>query len=180
MLVRLVQVLGLFLVQANLAFAMGGGNPMPGLETVRDVDLNRYMGKWYEIVRMPLSFERDCVGVTAEYAVKPDGKVSVTNTCRKYVCDGKVSKAEGTARVVDPSLHSKLKVSFFWPFEGDYWILGLDSEYTYAVVGSPDRKSFWILSRTPELSESIIQEQLKKFEGLGFKFEKLIRTQSCG
>ena len=169
----------LFLVQSSNLLAMGGQKPMPDLEVVSSVDLNRYIGKWYEIVRLPQNFENGCVGVTAEYQLRTDGKVDVKNTCRRSSCEGKVSIADGSARVVDSKTNAKLKVSFFWPFEGDYWILELDSNYSYAVVGSPDRKSFWILSRTPHFPDSVKQNILTRFQTKGFNLEKLETTQSC-
>ncbi len=167
----------LILGQSSNLFAMGGQRP--DLEVVNSVDFNQYVGKWYEIGRLPQSFEKGCVGVTAEYQLRTDNKVNVINTCRKSSCEGRVSTANGLARVVDPKSNAKLKVSFFWPFEGDYWILELDPKYAYAVVGSPDRKSFWILSRNPSLSKSLKEDILARFVSKGFNFETLETTQTC-
>ncbi len=152
---------------------------LPEPDTAQKVNLGRYEGKWYEVARLPQSFEKNCVGVTAEYALRPDGKLSVKNTCRKLTCDGRVSQANGVATVVDHHDNSKLKVSFFWPLEGDYWIFEVDPEYRYAVVGSPDKKSFWILSRTPRLSSSIVQSILARFQLKGFDLSNVIFTEAC-
>src|SRR4051794_28612420 len=111
-----------FLTYSKSLFAMGPHKPLPDLPTYSNVDLNRYLGKWFEIARKPQVFEKDCVGVTAEYDLRSDGRIGVKNSCRKISCGGKLALATGVARVVDSPNNSKLKVSFFWPFEGDYWI----------------------------------------------------------
>ena len=124
-------------------------------KTVDNVDLKKYTGLWYEIARIPNSFQDQCVkGTTAEYTLKDNGEISVINSCINE--DGEVDKAEGVARVVDKNSNSKLEVSFFsilgWrPVWGDYWIIGLDENYKWAVIGTPSRKYGWILSRTKEL-----------------------------
>ncbi len=159
-------------------FAMGSKRTEP-LDTAQNVDLNRYLGKWYEIARLPRLFEKGCVGVTAEYSLRPDGKIDIKNSCRSYTCNGRIYQANGVAKVVDPQTHSKLAVSFLWPFETDYWILEVDPEYSYAVVGSPDRDSFWILSRSPKLPETLVQSILNHYQTLGFDFSELILTQPC-
>ena len=105
--------------------------------SVTEVDLARYAGKWYEIASFPMFFQRNCVGdTTAEYALTPEGDVSVTNRCR--TADG-FDEAKGTATIVDGSRNARLKVSFFWPFRSDYWIFGLDADYRWAVVGKDSR-----------------------------------------
>ena len=119
---------------------------------VAERDLDRYLGKWYEIARFPNRFEKGCEGVTAEYALRADGKVSVLNTCRVGAPDGEVKQADGQAKVVGPG---KLSVTFVpWlPFaRGDYWVLYLDADYTLAVVGAPRGTTGWILARTPSIS----------------------------
>jgi apolipoprotein D and lipocalin family protein len=123
--------------------------------TVSRVDLQRYLGKWYEIAHIPNRFQRSCShGTTAEYRQTGTGHIEVLNSCIRD--DGSVDQAAGIARVVDPDTNARLQVSFvqllginlFW---GDYWILGLDSGYNYAFVGDPGRKYGWVLSRKPEL-----------------------------
>lgn len=161
------------------AWAMGEQRSFPELEVVKNFEINQYMGKWYEVARLPQYFEKNCVGVTAEYSLNSSGKVDVKNTCRKVSCEGQVSESKGAARVVDPKEPSVLKVSFFWPFEGDYRVLELPADYSYAVVGSNDRTYFWILSRTPILSPKLIQEILGRFQLKGFDFNHVIMTQPC-
>ncbi len=133
------------------------------LATVEKVDVDRYTGRWYEIARYPNSFETGCVGVTADYELMDDGRVSVVNTCIEGDLDGEVRTIEGVARVTDPVSNAKLAVSFFFPFEGAYWILELGEDYEYAVVGEPSRSFLWILSREPTLDQTIrdgIEERL--------------------
>lgn len=118
------------------------------------LDLNRYLGKWYEIARFPNRFERGCVGVTAQYALRDYGDIRVLNTCRKETLDGAVTIADGTARVEAPG---RLSVTFVpWlPFaRGDYWVLYVASDYSLAVVGNPKGTTGWILARTPDISAS--------------------------
>lgn len=124
------------------------------MTVVTDVDLNRYAGLWYEIARFPIRFEKGCAGVTAEYGLLPDGKISVLNSCRQGGLGGKLRTAEGRATVVAPG---KLKVNFVsWlPFAaGDYWIIHLERDYSMAVVGTPGSKYGWVLSRKPQLSDA--------------------------
>lgn len=153
------------------------------LETVAEVDLKRYAGKWYEVARLPNSFEKKCAGnVTAEYKLLDDGNIEVVNTCKET--NGELSVAVGKARVKDEKTNSKLKVRFapaflsFLPFVwGDYWIIELGENYDYAVVASPDRKYFWVLSRTPEIEETRLREILQRANEKGFEMDKVIRTK---
>jgi apolipoprotein D and lipocalin family protein len=153
------------------------------LDTVSEVDLKRYTGKWYEIARLPNSFEKKCAGnVTAEYRLLDDGKIEVTNTCKET--NGELSVARGKARVADEKTNAKLEVRFapaflsFLPFVwGDYWIVDLGANYEYSVVGSPDRKYFWILSRTPEIDDAKYQELLRLAQEKGFDASKIVRTK---
>jgi apolipoprotein D and lipocalin family protein len=145
------------------------------LKTVEKVDLARYVGQWYEIARYPNRFERDCASdVIATYATRPDGKIQVVNTCRKG--DGALKTARGNARIVDTRSNAKLKVTFFWPFYGDYWVIALDSDYRYAVVGEPGRKYLWILSRTAELDDATYREILNQIAATGYDPERLVKT----
>ena len=123
------------------------------LQTVNSVDLNKYLGKWYEIYRLPNWFEDDDrVTVTAEYGLRDDGGVSVLNTCHKA---SKKEEARGIAKIVEGSSNSKLRVSFFRPFYGDYWILDLASDYSWVLIGEPAGKYFWILARDKKLSPEL-------------------------
>lgn len=146
-------------------------------EVVSHVDLSRYVGKWYDIGHLPFRYQRNCYGTTATYAARLDGKISVVNQCRKGSLEGKENRADGIAKVVDPVTNAKLKVSFFGPFYGDYWILELDPEYRWAVVGTPNYKYLWILSRTPALPEGVFAPLVKRFGDKGFDVTRLEITQ---
>ena len=116
------------------------------------LDVNKYLGKWYEIARFPNWFERNCTGVTAEYGLRADGEIDVVNTCRKGDLAGRISRAQGSARIEAPG---RLSVTFVpWiPFaRGDYWVLYVDPDYSLAVVGNPKGSTGWILARNPKIS----------------------------
>ncbi len=143
------------------------------VQTVNFVDLKKYAGKWFEIAKIPNRFQKGCVrNTTAEYKLREDGDIDVINKCIEE--DGSVNEAEGLAKVVDEKTNSKLEVSFvsifgihlFW---GDYWIIGLGKNYEYAVVGHPERKYGWILSRTPEMSEEKLKEAFAILKANGYK-----------
>lgn len=149
----------------------------PPLDTVDYVDLDRYLGKWYEIASYPAPFQEGCVATYAEYSLREDGKIRVVNRCSDKTPDGPERVAEGIARVVDEQTNAKLKVSFFWPFEGDYWIIDLDQDYQWAVVGEPSRRFLWILSRTPTMEDSIYQNILAGLPEKNYDSTKLVQTQ---
>ena len=158
------------------AYAYSRRKAHPPLPTVAHVDLERYAGLWYEVARLPVRFEKGCQHVTAEYTLRPDGKVGVRNTCHQGSIGGPITTATATARAVDGT-NSKLKVQFFWPFEGNYWILALDkTDYRYALVGEPSRESLWILSRTPHLEPALRDQLVARGRALGFPVENLIFT----
>lgn len=164
------------LVLSVLLLAGCGASSRIALDSqpVPKVELSRYMGKWYEIARYPQRFEKDCHGVTAEYALRPDGKVSVLNTCRKGSLSGEARSAGATAWAVDGS-NARFKVRFFWPFTGPYWIVDLDPEYRWALVGHPKREYFWILSRTPRLAPDLEAQVMAKVVELGYDPARLER-----
>ncbi len=143
------------------------------LEVVPRVDLKRYLGKWYEIAHLPAKFQDGCSETTATYSLNDDRTISVRNECKR---NGKLKTAKGKAKVVDQATGAKLKVSFFWPFYGDYWIVKLGSNYEYSVVGNPDRKYLWILSRTPQMDEKLFSELTEFAKSKGFDTMRLIRT----
>jgi apolipoprotein D and lipocalin family protein len=144
--------------------------------TVESVDLKRYTGTWYEIARYPNRFQKKCAAaVSATYTLRADGKIDVLNQCIE--ADGELRTAKGKAKVVDPETNAKLKVTFFWPFSGDYWILELDQDYTYAVVGEPKRKYLWILSRSPEMDRELYAEILERIQAQGYDTTRLILTR---
>lgn len=129
------------------------------LNPVEKVDLERYMGTWYEIARIPNRFEKDLVGVTATYSLRKNGKVDVLNQGHKESLDGKLKKAKGFAKRVDPAYPAWFKVYFFWPFGGDYIILELDQEnYQYALIGGGNEDYLWILSRTPKMDKQTYEK----------------------
>ncbi|MGE5352603.1 MAG: lipocalin family protein [Acidobacteriota bacterium] len=162
--------LTLVLVLAGIVSAQEKKTGEP--QTVPFVDLKRYVGLWYEIAKIPNRFQKNCTGnTTAEYSLRDDGRLNVTNSCDEQ--DGKRNVATGIARIVEPSTNSKLEVSFFSilgirPFWGDYWIIGLDKDYQYAVIGSPDRKYGWILSRNPKLPDQKLNEAWEILKKQGY------------
>ena len=141
--------------------------------TVINVDLARYTGRWYEIAKIPNRFQKQCArGTTAEYTLREDGQITVVNRCVKN--DGSLDEAAGVAKVVDIASNAKLKVSFVsfigWrPFWGDYWVIGLDENYQWAIVGTPDRKYGWILARTQTLDGSTMEAIFAIIERNGYK-----------
>lgn len=148
----------------------------PPLETVPYVDLQRYLGKWYEIASFPQSFSEGCVASSATYSIRNDGDIAVVNECRLYQFDGDKKTATGVAKVVDQKTNAKLRVTFFWPFFGSYWIIDLGENYDYAVVGHPSRNYLWILSRTSKMDETLLQEILDRIVKKGYKLDKLQMT----
>jgi apolipoprotein D and lipocalin family protein len=147
------------------------------LEVVPHVDLKKYLGKWYEIAHLPARFQDGCMDTTATYTLSDDGSISVLNECRRR---GKVKRAKGKAKVADTTSGAKLKVTFFWPFYGDYWIINLGTDYEYAVVGTPNRKYLWILSRTPQMDDSLFSQLIDSVRSKGFDVTKLIKTSHKG
>ncbi len=144
-------------------------------EPVKTVDLTRYAGLWYELARYEQGFQKGCDGVTAEYTLRDDGKIDVLNTCRKP--GGKVSDAKGKAKVVDAATGAKLKVSFFGPFYGDYWVLDRAEDYSWAIVGDPSGRYMWILSREATPSDAKIAELVGRVDALGYKTNYLRMTK---
>jgi len=163
----------------SLAYGQQAGS---AVRTVSSVDLARYVGKWYEVARFPNRFQMQCLGgVTAEYQKREDGRIDVINRCQKV--DRTFEQVTGIARIVDASSNAKLKVRFapawlswlpmVW---GDYWVLALAPDYSYALVGEPSREYLWVLSRTPTLPENVYQQVLKQAQEQGFNVTKLLRT----
>lgn len=145
---------------------------------VSAVDVTRYMGLWYEVARYPQSFQAGCADTTAEYTLRDDGRVTVLNRCLEEGTTGEWREIKGTARVVDPSTNAKLKVSFFGPFEGDYWIIRLGENYEYAVVSDPTRQTLWILSRTAKLDTAVFDSLLADLSADGFDPGRLVISPS--
>ncbi len=171
--------LGLFMSMSQNSHAGSrDGDPT----TVDYVDIERYMGKWYEIARFPQYFQRNCGASIAEYTLDKDGSVKVVNSCKRLDNPQKIKSAKARAFVVDEQTNAKLKVSFVpilrrWGlFAADYWIFDLGPDYEYALVGGPDRKSLWILSRTPTLSELDYQHLIEVATEQGFDATRLVRS----
>ncbi len=152
------------------------GAPERPLQVVPAVDLARYSGKWYEIARLPNRFQRKCVSDTsATYTLRADGRITVVNECR--TADGRITSVKGTARVSSKAgPNTKLKVTFFWPFSGDYWIIDLDSEYRWAVVGEPGRKYLWILARDRQIDDALFNKIVGRIKAQGYDAAGLIKT----
>ena len=152
------------------------------VRTVPSVDLNKYSGVWYEIAKYPNKFQKDCVAnTTATYTLKGPDKLEVLNRCLEK--DGTVKDAKGAGKVEDKQTKAKLKVrfapgflSFLSAVWGDYWVIDLAPDYSYSVIGTPDRDYFWILSRTPEMKDSVYQEILRRAEQQGFVPGKVVKT----
>ena len=149
---------------------------LPELQTVSQVDLARYVGTWYEIASFPQKFQRGCTATTATYTLRYDGEVDVVNRCRLDSPDGPEKVASGRARVVDMKSNAKLKVSFFRPFWGDYWIIDLADDYKFAVVGHPGRDYLWILSREPSMKADIYDAIVQRLVAQGYETNRLVRT----
>ncbi len=146
------------------------------LQTVPYVDLKKYAGKWHEIAAIPQRFQKGCSSTTAEYTLTDKGFVIVENRCNKDSIDGESSYIKGKAFVVENSGNAKLKVQFFWPFKGKYWIIDLSPDYGYAVVGHPNRKYLWILSRTSTMSPFTYRDILSRIKEKGFDISKIKLT----
>ena len=147
-------------------------NRMMNTKTIQKLDLERYFGTWYEIARYDHRFERGLQGVTATYSMRDDGKIKVVNRGYKNSLDGTLDVATGKAKLTDEP--GKLKVSFFWIFYGDYYILELDNDYQWVLIGSSSPKYLWILSRTPKLDEPVKNRILELARERGYDTSKLI------
>jgi len=169
------------IILATLSFFAQSTKETP-VRTVPSVDLNKYSGMWYEIAKYPNKFQKDCVGnTTATYTLKGEGKIEVLNRCLEK--DGTTKAAKAAGKVNDKQTNAKLKVRFapgfttFLPFVwADYWVIDLANDYSYAVVGTPDRDYFWILSRTPDLKDAVYQDILRRAEQQGFVPGKVVKT----
>ena len=150
------------------------------LPTVEKVDIQKYRGVWYEIARLPNSFEKGLECVTATYTLKDNGKIGVLNKGHFTEKENVSKTAKGTAWVPDEEYPGRLKVTFFWPFSGNYYIMALDEDYQYALVGDPSRKYLWILSRTKTLDEAIYSKLMDHAKKNGFPIDQVIRVnQNC-
>ena len=166
---------------ACVAGPSGRAKDAPPLEAVGSVDVERYMGLWYEIARYPTSFQKDCEGTTAEYTLRDDGRVDVVNTCRFGTKDGEPRSAEAVARVMDGSNGARIFVNFA-PIplpagRGNYWIFYLDEGYQHAVIGEPSGRFLWMLSRTPTVTPEVRAELDAAATAAGYNLSMLKETQ---
>jgi apolipoprotein D and lipocalin family protein len=173
---NVIVLLALFSISACASQPVNRTSSAP-LEAVASVDLNRYLGRWYEIARLETSFEKGCEGVTADYSMRDDGLIEVINTCREGAPDGKARAAKGKARIIDSVSNAKLKVSFFGPFWGDYWVIDLTDDYSRSIVGEPSGRYLWILSRTPTITDASRAEAIGKLQALGYDTSALYFTK---
>ena len=148
----------------------------PELKVVSYVDIERYMGKWYEIALYPNWFEKGCFRSTAFYEQLKNGQIKVTNQCRMNGPNGELNEAIGIATIANSKTNAKLKVQFFWPFKGDYWIIDLDRDYQYAIVSEPNRQYLWILSRSPNMDIQTLETLKARIRGNGFDLTYLQKT----
>ena len=160
---------------ATLSSMPVGNKTVP--EPAKAVDLDLYLGRWYELYRYDAPFQRDCEAVTADYSRGDNGTVGVLNSCRKGAVDGPLKTAKGKAKVVDPVSNAKLKVSFFGPFYGDYWVLDHADDYQWAIVGEPSGRYLWILSRDPKPSDTQKAMLRRKAEDMGYDWSLVRETQ---
>ena len=175
--IRAIALSALLALVAALSLTSCSSAPEAPLPTVASVDVPRYMGRWYEIAKLPNRFQASCASDTvARYRLKDDG-VEVFNQCRHS--DGSVDSIRGRATIVPGSAGARLRVSFFWPIYGNYWVLSLDPAYETVLVGEPSRQYAWILSRSPGLDDARVQQLLARAQALGFDRTAFIRTRQA-
>ena len=166
-----------FIFATGLSLLLAGcAAPHPPLHTVDHVELDRYLGTWFEIARYPAPFQEGCVATSATYSLRDDGDIRVLNRCLVEDFDGELREAEGRAKIVDEESNAKLKVTFFWPFYGDYWILALGRDYEWALVGEPSRKYLWILSRSRQMNRAVFEGLIDRLPALGYDADQLLIT----
>lgn len=163
----------LFIILILLS-AQDGSKKKP--EVVDSVNLAEYAGKWYEIARLPNRFERKLKCITATYTLRRDGKITVLNEGHYITDPSRKNSARGMAWIPDQSETAKLKVQFFWPFAGDYWIMDLDKDYRYVLVGEPSFKYLWILAREKTMNESVFRRLLQKAVDNGYDVGSIIKV----
>ncbi|QPC95906.1 lipocalin family protein [Mesorhizobium sp. INR15] len=174
---KLKMILPLLAAGALAACTSGsvGNRSVP--QPAKSVELNRYVGRWYELARYENGFERNCEGVTADYALGDDGMVKVVNTCHRGSLDGTIMTAAGWAAVVPGSGNAKLNVSFFGPFYGDYWILDHAPDYAWSIVGEPSGRYLWILARAAKPSPQTRKTLENRARALGYDVSLLRWTK---
>lgn len=149
------------------------------LPVVSNLDLNRFCGKWFELARLPVTFESRLVNVQSEYTMMPDGKIRVINVGRKGSIQGELSTAEATLWAPDPNMPGKMKILYpSRPGQGDFWVLSIDPNYNYMLVGEPKRRECWLMCRDiKQVDESQFSNMIEKARQLGFDVTRLLKTQ---
>lgn len=173
---RLIQPLLTTAAMALLTTCASGSSRFSAPDVVDHVDIDRYLGTWFDVASFPLQPQRNCVGTSATYSRRDDGDIRVYNRCFQGSFDGNIRDVEGKAWVADPSTNAKLKVQFFWPLRSPYWIVALDDHYQWAVVTTPDRDNLWFLSRTPCMNQSLFIDLYALHAQRGFPMERLRST----
>ena len=147
-------------------------------QPAKPVDLDRYLGRWYELARYEFGWQKDCEAVTADYRLLENGEIGVTNGCRQDAVDGEYREATAKGRVVEGSNNTKLKLSFFGPFYvGNYWVLDRADDYSWSIVGEPSGRNLWILSRDPKPSQAQRQALYDRAAALGYDMSLLRETK---
>jgi apolipoprotein D and lipocalin family protein len=182
-LVRKIHLIG---AAAALIFALNAcaAIPRPGPvgnravpEPAKSVDLRRYMGRWYEQFRYEASFQKGYEAVTADYALNVDGTVKVINRGLKGGLGGEIKQSTGKAKVADPASNAKLKVSFFGPFYGDYWVLDHDDDYEWSIVGEPSGRYLWALTRVEDPPPAVLHALEERVKSLGYDWSLVRMTK---
>lgn len=159
-----------------LCLQSDAGDATEEIESVPCVDVSRFMGDWYEIARYLSFFEKNCVAVRSQCELRKDGKITIINYYKKKKFDAPQETAKSRAWFTDQDTNAKLKVQFFWPFYTRHWIIDLDKDYRYAVIGHPDRDSLWIMSRTPAMDEATYNQILARLDACGYDIGKIEKT----
>jgi len=164
--------LSLIVAFAAAVFAVSTPAKAPPLAVVAQLDLARYIGTWHEIARLPMYFQRHCARDTTATYTRNNDEIRVFNRCLDE--DGKELSATGRARVSGEGSPAKLEVSFFWPFWADYWVIALDEDYRWALVGEPRRRYLWLLARDPKMDRAQAEAILAKAHDAGYDLSPLI------
>jgi len=175
--IKLITVLSLVLLTSLSLYGFINNSNMIDKQTVKGLNVEKYLGKWYEIARFNHRFERGLQGVTATYSMREDGKIKVVNSGFKGSINGPKSEAIGKAKIPNADDNAKLKVSFFWFFYGDYFVIELDKDYKWAAIGSSSDNYLWILSRTSQIEDSLYNDILAKLKSRGYDTSKLIKVE---
>jgi apolipoprotein D and lipocalin family protein len=177
---RLKSPMGMIAALVLLAGCAGAPGPVgnPAVpQPAKAVDISRYLGTWYEYGRYEAPFQRGCEGVTADYSLRSDGMIRVVNLCRQGSIDGKPKSATGRAKIIAGSNNAKLKVSFFGPFFGDYWVLDRDDAYRWAIVGEPSGRYLWMLTRDAKPDAAMRAKIEARARGMGYDWGLVRLTQ---